>query len=254
MVPRFQSDNMSNTSSIDAMLTQATEKEREYNWLGAAETYAKALDLMPAQDFLGLGDLHERLGYAFRKAAMQAEDVNAFKSRMDKAIAYYDKAHEAYAQIVNSETANAKVLRCNAANAYAEHWLASDSSEKKKRLDDCWKLVTDSMRAFEQAEEHSEFAKTYLQLSDAAIFLFTREPYFKSREKIIQEALDSGEKTIESSRRLKMDSHWHRLAREPLFFLESSATTFEIPARERNIDRKASTIGPRPNSFLKKQR
>lgn len=196
MVPRFQSDNMSNTSSIDAMLTQATEKEREYDWLGAAETYAKALDLMPAQDFLGLGDLHERLGYAFRKAAMQAEDVNAFKSRMDKAIAYYDKAHEAYAQIVNSETANAKVLRCNAANAYAEHWLASDSSEKKKRLDDCWKLVTDSMQAFEQAEEHSEFAKTYLQLSDAAIFLFTREPYFKSREKIIQEALDSGEKTI----------------------------------------------------------
>ena len=196
MVLRFQSDNMSKTSSVDAILTQASMKEKEHDWLGAAETYAKGLDSISAQDFSSLGDLHERLGYAFRKAAMQVEDVNEFKNRMNKAAAHYGKALEAYERISDSETAKAKGLRCSAAKAYVEHWLAADSSEKKKWLDECWKLATESMRTFEKGEERSEFAKTYLQLSDAAIFLFTREPDFKSREKVIQEAVESGEKTI----------------------------------------------------------
>ncbi len=197
MVPRFQSDNMSNTSSADAILTQAKIKEKEYDWLGAAENYAKVLDSISAQNFSSSGDLHERLGYAFRKAAMQAENVNEFTNRMNKAAAHYGKALEAYERINGSEKANAKGLRCNATNAYIEHWLASDSSEKKKWLDECWKLATGSMRAFEKIEERSEFVKTYLQLSDAAIFLFTREPDFKSREEVIQEAVKSGEMAIE---------------------------------------------------------
>jgi tetratricopeptide (TPR) repeat protein len=197
MVLRFQSDKMSNTSNTDAILTQAAKKEKEYDWLGAAETYAKGLDAIPVPDFSGSGDLHERLGYAFRKAAMQAEDVNEFKNRMNKAADHYRKAFEAFERVNDSEAADAKGLRCDAAKAYVEHWLASDSSEKKKWLDECWKLVAESMRTFEKAEERSEFVKTYVQLSDAAIFLFTREPDFKSREKVIQEAVDSGEKAIE---------------------------------------------------------
>lgn len=88
MVLRFQSDNMSNTSSADAILAQDNIKEKEYNWLGAAETYAKGLDSILAQNFSGLGDLHEHLGYAFRKAAMQVEDVDEFKNRMNKAAAH----------------------------------------------------------------------------------------------------------------------------------------------------------------------
>ena len=197
MVLRFQSNNMSNTSSADAILAQANIKEKEYNWLGAAETYAKGLDSILAQNFSGLGDLHEHLGYAFRKAAMQVEDVDEFKNRMNKAAAHYGKALEAYERISGSKTANAKGLRCDAAKAYVEHWLVSDSSEKKKRLDECWKLVVESMRTFEEAEEHGESAKTYIQLSDAAIFLFTREPDFKSREKVTQEAVECGEKAVE---------------------------------------------------------
>ncbi len=196
MVLRFQSDNMSNTSGVDAILTQANTKEKEYDWLGAAETYAKGLDSMPAQNFSG--ELHERWGYAFRKAAMQAEDVNEFKNRMNKAAAHYGKALEAYERISDSRmTTDAKRLRCDASKAYVEHWLALDSFEKKKWLDECWKLATGSMRAFEKAEERSEFAKTFVQLSDAAIFLFTRESDFNSREKVMQEAVECGEKAIE---------------------------------------------------------
>ncbi len=188
---------MQNTSNIDEVISQANKREKEYDWLGAAETYKKGLDSIPPQDFLRLGELQERLGYAFRRAAMQADEVDEFRDRMRKAAASYEKAREAYNSISqDAPTARAKVLRSEAAKAYVDHWLAIDSSEKKKFLDECWKLATASMQASERAEELGEYAKTYIQLSDTAVFLFTRESDFKSREKVMEEAVESGRKTI----------------------------------------------------------
>lgn len=188
---------MRNTFSIDEVFGQANRREKEYDWLGAVETYKKGLDSIPPQDFLRLGELQERLGYAFRRAAMQADEVNEFRDRMKKAAASYDKAREAYDSISQDAPAvRAKVLRSEAARAYIDHWLAIESPEKKKFLDECWKLTTASMQASERAEELGEYAKTYIQLSDTAVFLFTRESNFKSREKVMEEALESGRKTI----------------------------------------------------------
>ena len=188
---------MHNTSNIDEVISQAKKKEKEYDWLGAAETYKKGLDSIPPHDFLRSGELQERLGYAFRRAAMQADEVDEFRNRMRKAAASYEKAREAYNSIgQDAPTARAKVLRSEAAKAYVDHWLAIDSSEKKKFLDECWKLATASMQASERADELAEYAKTYMQLSDTAVFLFTRESDFKSREKVMEEAVESGRKTI----------------------------------------------------------
>jgi tetratricopeptide (TPR) repeat protein len=129
---------------------------------------------------------------------MQADDVDEFRNRMNNATSNYDKARETYDRISDDETtAKAKSLRCDAAKAYVKSWLASDNSEKKKLLDECWRLTTGSMQALEKAEELGEYARTYIQLSETAIFLFTREFDFKSREKVMQEAVESGEKAIE---------------------------------------------------------
>ena len=188
---------MPTTSIADPILSQANEKEKEHDWLGAAETYSKGLDSTSARNLWSLGELYERLGYAFRRAAMQADDVDEFRDRMNKATSNYDKARETYDRISADETtAKAKSLRCDAAKAYVQSWLASDNSEKKKLLDECWRLATASMQALEKAGEFGEFARTYIQLSDTAIFLFTREFDFKSREKVMQEAVESGEKAI----------------------------------------------------------
>jgi len=188
---------MQDTSSIDEVFSQASRKEKEHDWLGAVEIYRKGLGSISTQDFLKLGELQERLGYAFRRAAMQADEVNEFNDRMKEAAASYDKAREAYNSISqDAPTLQAKVLRCEAAIAYVDHWLAIDSSEKKKLLDECWKLATASMNASEKAEEGVEYAKTFTQLSDTAVFLFTREPDFKSREKVMEAAVEFGRKTI----------------------------------------------------------
>jgi hypothetical protein len=50
---------------VEEILHQAEQLEKEYDWLGAAESYEKALNLLPQDDFLKRGENHERLGYAF---------------------------------------------------------------------------------------------------------------------------------------------------------------------------------------------
>lgn len=103
---------MPNVSNVDEVFSQANKREKEYDWLGAVETYKKELDSIPPQDLLRLGELQERLGYAFRRAAMQADEVDEFRDRMKKAAASYDKAREAYTSISQDPpTAQAKVLR-----------------------------------------------------------------------------------------------------------------------------------------------
>ena len=54
---------------MEEILHQAQQLERECDWFGAAESYKKALNkslnLLPQDDFLKMGQIHERLGYAF---------------------------------------------------------------------------------------------------------------------------------------------------------------------------------------------
>jgi hypothetical protein len=48
---------------VEEILNQAERLEKEYDWLGAAESYEKALKLLPIDDFSGIGETCERLGY-----------------------------------------------------------------------------------------------------------------------------------------------------------------------------------------------
>ena len=188
---------MSYAKGFEATLSAGKRKGRENDWLGAIEVYSATLDSIPADDLAILGELHEHLGYASCRAAMQADDVEEFRNRLNQAFLNFDKSQEAYSKTVEDDTiSHAKVLRCEASKAYVKHWLAEDSSEKKILLDDCWNHVLDCISAFDKAERFDEYVKTYIQLSDTAIFLFTREFNFESRVKTIQDAIDYGEKAI----------------------------------------------------------
>ncbi len=83
---------MSDASSVEAFLSQAEEREKLYNWLGAAEFYEKTFDSASRADSLKLGQIQERTGYALYRAAMQAESVDEFRERMPGAVACYERA------------------------------------------------------------------------------------------------------------------------------------------------------------------
>jgi hypothetical protein len=188
--------NLWETLSVEEILRQAEGLEKEYDWLAAAELYEKALGLSREDDFSRMGTIYERLAFASFRFAFQAETGNEFRERLGHAVLNYEKARDSYRKLRESMR-TPKVLRCDAMIAYIGFWLAPSVVEKKKLANDCWTLAKECMKDFEEMGNYSEYGKTYIQLSSSAIFMFTREEDFKSRENIMREAVESGEKAIQ---------------------------------------------------------
>jgi hypothetical protein len=182
---------------VEEILHQAEQLEKEYYWLRAADSYEKALKLLPEDDFPRKGETCERLGYAFYCAAFQAESNDEFRQRLHQAIANYEKAREHY-QKLNEPKNTGIVLRCDAMNAYLGYWLASDVPEKKRMLNECWRLTKEALKSFEQTGDTSQCGRTYNQLSSSVVFGFPFEWDFQTRKTMIREAVEHGEQTINS--------------------------------------------------------
>jgi hypothetical protein len=72
---------------VEEILHQAEQLEKEYDWLGAAESYKRALNLLSEDDFSRKSEVTERLGYAFYRFAFQAESNDEFRQRLRQAVA-----------------------------------------------------------------------------------------------------------------------------------------------------------------------
>jgi len=186
---------MSEGLGVEQILGKAAEREREYDWLGAGEFYKKALDLMPETDLLRMGQIQERMGYAFYRAAMQAESITEFRGRMSQSVAHYEKAKESYEKMSESGK-TPMMVRCDAVIAYIGYWLAPEATEKKKQLNECWRLTKQALKAFDEAGNALEFGKTYNQLASSPFFEYVLEWDFQAGEKIIREAMERGERAI----------------------------------------------------------
>jgi hypothetical protein len=186
---------MSDASGAAAILVEAKDQEERYDWLGAVESYRKALELMSEQETFNVGDTYERMGYAFYKAAMQAETVDLFRERIREAVANQEKAKKSYERSSEIET-KARTLRCEAMVAFMDYWLATETSEKKKLLDECWRLTKGALEAFEGDDASLDYGKTFYQLSPSPVFEFTFESDFQTRVRIMKEAVERGEKAI----------------------------------------------------------
>jgi hypothetical protein len=178
---------------VEEILHQAEQSEKEYDWLRAAESYQKALKLTPQDDFLRKGEANERLGYALYRAAFQAESNDEFRQRLRQATASYEKAREPYRRL-NEPTKTGRTLRCDAMIAYIGYWLAAKASEKKKLLNECWRLAKQALEAFEAAGASLDYGKTYNMLSISPVFEFTFEPDFQARVQIMKETVEFGER------------------------------------------------------------
>ncbi len=183
------------TVSTESLLSQARRLEETYDWLGATDAYNKTLSSVPEHDSSTMGQIHELLGYAFHKAAMQAESPDEFKSLTKQATEHYCKAKEYYQKVSGNGT-TPFALRCDAMNAYLTHWLVEDASEKRKQLHQSWDLTKECLRLFEAAGNGKEYGRTYNQLVTNVIFIFALEWKYEERGKPITEAVERGEQTI----------------------------------------------------------
>jgi len=182
---------------VEEILHQAEQLEKEYDWLGATALHEKTLNLLSDSDFSRKGDAYERLGYAFYRAAFQAESSDEFRERMRQAILSDEKAKEFFVKMAGPGK-TPRMLRCDAMIAFIRFWLASEAHERKNLIDQCWKLAGETLSALEEGGNGLEYGRTFNEFSKSADFSFNLEWDWQIREKIIKEAVKCGEQAIQS--------------------------------------------------------
>jgi tetratricopeptide (TPR) repeat protein len=195
LLTSIEPKGLSEALNVKEILHQAERFENEHEWLRATESYAEALKLVSEEDFSSIGQIYERIGHAFYRAAMQAESPEEFRKRMLETIAQYEKAKACYSRL-NGAVKASRTLRCDAMTAYAGYWLSSEVTEKKRLLEECWKLTKAGLDAFNDSGEAEEYGKTFNQLSNSVVFNFCLEWNYQTREKMTREAIEHGEKAI----------------------------------------------------------
>lgn len=190
---------------MEDVLHQAEQLENSCDWLGAARLFEKARSMLPEDDFSRIGDNRERLGYAYYHFAFQARTNAEFRERLSQSASVYGKAVEYYGRKRSSADAG-RVLRCNAMVAFIGYWIGSEAPEKKRLIDECWRLACDALKAFEEAGEESEYGRTFNQFSRSADLSFCLEQNWQIREKVIREAIKHGEQAIKHLSRLGKDN------------------------------------------------
>jgi KaiC/GvpD/RAD55 family RecA-like ATPase len=186
---------MSDASSLERIMGDAQEEERQYEWLKAADHYRQGLTAIAESGLMRKGEISENLAHSVYKAAFQAEYSHEFKERMGQALTCYGEAKKFYKSSTDPKKAP-RISRCAAMIAFANYWLASDVAEKKRLTDECWRLTEEALEGFEQTEDYVEYAKTYVQLALSADLGFFLEWDFQARRNRVKEAVEHGERTI----------------------------------------------------------
>jgi len=182
---------------VGTLLERAGVAEKGYNWVKAAKLYEQA-----AKSFLRkkmvekAADIREQMGFCFYRAALQAETHKDFRSRMKLAVEAYEKVAELFEK-VEEERKNARIKHSKAMAVYASSWLATDPSEKRGLLDECWRLGKEVLKDYEEAGDNLGYGKVCNDLleicGDHRLWLVMD---WQELEGIMEEALNLGETAI----------------------------------------------------------
>jgi KaiC/GvpD/RAD55 family RecA-like ATPase len=183
-------------SRTEVILGQAKARERKHDWLGAIDCYTKSESVISSISPFESANMFGNLGYAYYRAAMQAEKNEEFKARSSRAIESYEKASQYFLKS-DEPSRKPRMLRCRAMIAYINYWLASETVKKKTHINECWELAKKALEIFESLDEALEYGTTYNQLVDSALFAFFLEWDFQAREKLVKKAMDLGEQATE---------------------------------------------------------
>ncbi len=187
---------MSRNSDLERLFSEAEDCGKRYDWLKEAGLYRKAIDLAEKGNPSIFEELYEKLGYSLYRASFQEETLDAFRTRGSEALESYQKARDL---CVDSNHASiARRQRSEAMISLISYWLASDVSEKKKNIDECWNHAEKSLEAFEQGREPLQYGKTFNQLSISVGFAFLLASAYENRERLLTDAVKFGECAIKN--------------------------------------------------------
>ncbi len=229
---------MSSRGSFEEFQGEAAALERKYEWLEAADVYDRALGMVDEGDFFRGGKIQERIGYCLQRAAFQAESREEFVERLGRSVEAYEKACGFYEKLVGKEN-EARVLRCRAIVRYLEHWIASDTAEKRRLLDECLELEENALNGFWGTGNKIEYGRTFNELSFASWIRYELEWDRQLRKELIERSIEWGEKAVGALSELD-DSYETAKALSTLPLYSSNfifAFVAELDEQERHFDR-----------------
>jgi hypothetical protein len=173
--------------SLESLLSEAEQLEKQYEWLQAAKLYGKAVILV--NNSVGGVEVLEKMGFNYYKAAMKAPTNEEFKNRMQLAIQTYKKGSELLKK-KSEEHTQAKLNHFLALIAYASSCLEKDPEKKKKLLAEWWSLEKKAKEQYEKIGDLYSLAKTCNNLVEYSSYDWLwSSSTFKETKQIYEECI-----------------------------------------------------------------
>lgn len=188
---------MSWREKVEEILSKAKEREKDYEWAKAAKLCKRALCAVGKEGSLKKGQILESIGYSLQQAAFQAETQEEFRGHMQHAVEAYEKAVELFKRVEEAKKSSAEILHCRAMIAYIGHWLAPNPGTKRELLDECWRLEKEALKAYDEAGNLLGLGESCLGLTSCLTDRLDLELDTGMRKKILDEALNYGEKAMQ---------------------------------------------------------
>ncbi|MGD8507091.1 MAG: hypothetical protein PVF15_10570, partial [Candidatus Bathyarchaeota archaeon] len=191
---------MSSDTGESAAVKKAKKREREHNWLEAAKSYEQALRSGSLATPLA-AETWERIGFCYRRASTQAEDLENFRKIRQLAVDAYRNAAKLFEKEDGLKN-KGKGAHCNAIAEYARSWLASSPSEKREILEECRKFGNSSLKAYEDAGDKLGYGEMCNDLLLCLVESLRVAPDSKEMRNIAQEGIECADRAIASLSKL----------------------------------------------------
>jgi hypothetical protein len=178
------------------LFAKAEEQERESDWLGASTSYREAIADLSEGHSLQKAQCLEASSYAIFRGSMQADSLDEFRARTSEAVAGYEKTAAIY-QGMSDPVGGARKLQCTAMLTYLAYWLATTPAEKRKLIQHTWALAKKTLQKFKKIGDGVEYGRSYNQLCTSAFLSVSYDPNFQSRQAILRDAAEYGERAID---------------------------------------------------------
>jgi len=186
---------MSKSQRLKNILDRAKGKEKRYDWLEAAELYGQALSVMVKADFLRKGEIQQRIGYCYYRAAFQAKVRKEFERSMRLSAKAYEDGSTLFDRLKDPKN-QARMNFCKALTSYSKSRLAEDSTERKALLDECRKLQKETVKTYEKTGDKVAFGKACNELLTCLYDRFWLMHDWQEGMNILEGATKYGEKAI----------------------------------------------------------
>ena len=161
--------------------------ETEYKWLEAAKLYEQTLQLDSVTGSPA-AECWQRIGYCYDLASRQTTSIDDFRNLRRSSSNAYQKASHLFGKEPSPDN-EGKRDQCCAEAKYENSWLAADSQEKIKTLDQCWSKTKQAMQIFQTSGNFLSYGQTANLLTKCLFERLYLEPIAKEKTQIVQEAM-----------------------------------------------------------------